>query len=76
MEQAGKTLMIVGAAAAVVGAVLWVAGRAFPGLRLGRLPGDFVVEKPGWTFAFPVATMVLLSVVLTVVLWIIGVGRK
>jgi hypothetical protein len=41
-------------------------------LRLGRLPGDIVVQHQNFTFYFPVATGLLISVVLTLILWFTG----
>lgn len=36
---------------------------------LGRLPGDIVVKRPNYTFHFPIVTSILLSIVLTLVMW-------
>jgi hypothetical protein len=41
-------------------------------LRLGRLPGDIVVQHQNFTFYFPVATGLLISLVLTLILWFTG----
>ncbi len=56
----------------VVGLVLVAAAAAWPiVLRyFGRLPGDVVVRRPGFTFAFPIVTCLLLSLLLTLLLWI------
>jgi hypothetical protein len=56
----------------VVGAVLVFAGIAWPLLSryLGRLPGDIVVKREGWTFAFPIVTCLVLSAVLSLLLWL------
>ncbi len=56
----------------VVGAALLLAGIAWPLLSryLGRLPGDIVVRREGWTFAFPIVTCLVLSVVLSLLLWL------
>jgi hypothetical protein len=64
-------LLGVGALLALVGVVLIVAER-FPGLRIGRLPGDVAIERERWRFYFPLGTSILLSVVLTLVLWLLG----
>jgi DUF2905 family protein len=69
MSELGKLLIVVGALLALVGVVLVLAGR-IPGI--GRLPGDIYVQRGNWTFYFPLATSVLLSVVLTLLLWLIG----
>lgn len=70
----GKLLLGAAAVLAVVGALLVLADR-FPGLRIGRLPGDVAVERERFRFYFPVTTSILLSVVLTLVLWLLGRGR-
>jgi DUF2905 family protein len=57
----------------VVGGVLLVAGialTAFGGLGLGRLPGDFVYRRGNFTFYFPIVTSILLSIVLSLLLWL------
>jgi len=61
-----RTLLI------VVGAVLLLAGIAWPLLSrfVGRLPGDIVVRREGWTFAFPIVTCLILSAVLSLLLWL------
>ena len=63
----GRTLIIIGILLVVVGVVIVVAGRFIP---LGRMPGDIVVKRPNFTFYFPVVTSILLSVLLTLVLWL------
>ncbi len=55
-----------------LGLVLVAAGVAWPWLsRLpwGRLPGDIVVERPGFSFHFPITTSLVISVVLSLLLW-------
>ena len=56
----------------IVGLALVVAGVAWPwlrGLRPGRLPGDFVFQVGGVTIYFPLATMLLVSLVLSLLAW-------
>ncbi len=64
-------LLGVGALLALVGVVLIRAER-FPGLRIGRLPGDVAIERERWRFYFPLGTSILISVVLTLLLWLFG----
>ena len=55
----------------IAGVVLLIAGFLWPWiakLGLGRLPGDIVIERDGFSFYFPITTMVLISIVLTLVL--------
>ncbi|HET9595900.1 MAG TPA: DUF2905 domain-containing protein [Anaeromyxobacteraceae bacterium] len=69
--QLGRILLVLGAVLAAAGALLLVADR-FPGLRVGRLPGDVRVERGNFTFYFPLATCLVVSAVLTVLLWLLG----
>ena len=69
MSDLGKLLIVVGGLIALAGVVLVVIGR-IPGL--GRLPGDIVVQRGHWTFYFPLATSLIVSLLLTVLLWLIG----
>jgi Protein of unknown function (DUF2905) len=64
----GRVLIIIGAVLIVVG-VLFTLGERLP-VRLGRLPGDIVIRGKNTVFYFPIVTSVLLSVVLTLVLWL------
>jgi hypothetical protein len=63
----GRALMAVGGLVFVLGLVLSLLGRT----GLGRLPGDIVVHRGNWTLYFPIATMILLSLVLTGILWLL-----
>jgi hypothetical protein len=70
LQALGRTVAGVGIALVAVGAVVWLAGR----LGIGRLPGDVVVRRGSFTFAFPLATSLLLSLVATILLnlWLRG----
>ena len=59
----GRTLVFIGLAVAAIG-LLVMAG--FP---LGRLPGDWTIRRGAFTFYFPLATSLLLSVLLTLVMY-------
>ncbi len=64
----GWILVIAGLVIAGIG-LIWVIA---PGLPMpGRLPGDIVIERPNSRFYFPVMTCIVISIVLTVVLWLI-----
>jgi hypothetical protein len=55
----------------VLGAVLLVLGLAWPWvsrLPLGRLPGDIIIERPGFRFYFPLTTMIIVSIVVSLLL--------
>jgi hypothetical protein len=74
MTDFGRMLVILGFVLVVVGAVLTIVGRAH--LPLGRLPGDIVYRGKNTTVYFPLATSVLVSVVLSIVLYVVGRWRK
>ena len=74
LEQLGRALLVLGAVVAAVGALLYFGGR-LP-LRLGRLPGDIVYRGRHGTFFFPLASSLLLSVLLSLLLWVIGRFRR
>lgn len=76
MENAGKVIALVGGVLVVLGGVVWAVGRAFPNFRPGRLPGDVVVDRPGFSFFFPITTMIVVSIVLTLVLWLVGLAKR
>ena len=58
----------------VIGVVLVLIGLAWPWLSklpIGRLPGDIVVDRPGFRFFLPVTTMIIVSVVFSLILWLL-----
>lgn len=67
----GRYLIVFGAVIVAVGIILMMAGK-FPGLRIGRLPGDIYVERSNWRFYFPLMTSILLSLILTFILWLLN----
>jgi len=74
MSDLGRLLILLGAVLVVAGVVLTVLGRThFP---LGRLPGDIVYRGKNTTFYFPLATSVVVSVVLSIVLYVVGRWRR
>jgi DUF2905 family protein len=69
MTDLGKVLIALGALLALAGALL-VAADKLPGLRwLGRLPGDIVVRRDDFVFVFPLATCLVLSAVVSLLLY-------
>jgi hypothetical protein len=70
----GRLLVIVGIVLATVGALLYFSGR-LP-FRLGRLPGDIVHRGEHSTFYFPIATSIILSIALTLILWLVSHFRR
>lgn len=75
MEQMGRLLVVAGLGMAAVGALIW-AGTRLNWLPFGRLPGDIQIDRPGMSFSFPIVTCIVLSVVLTLILWIVGALRR
>ena len=67
VQMMGKALLLMGAALLAMGALLILLGSAWRG-GLPRLPGDLIWQRGEWTVYVPLATMLLLSLVLTVVL--------
>ena len=68
MSEFGKLLLIAGLALAGLGALLWL-GPKVP--WLGHLPGDLSVERPNFRFYFPLTTCIIVSVVLTLLVWLL-----
>jgi hypothetical protein len=67
MADVGRMLVVLGVLLVVVGALLWLGGAGRVPF-LGRLPGDFHIQRGNWSFYFPLTTSILLSVVLTLIL--------
>jgi hypothetical protein len=63
-----RFLIVLGLAIVVIGLLWPYLGR----LGLGRLPGDIVIEREGGTFYFPLITCLLLSVLFSLVLWLVN----
>lgn len=70
MSEIGRLLIYFGILLIVIGVVVLALGRFH--VPLGRLPGDMTWRGRGWTVSFPLATSVLLSVLLTLIFWIIN----
>jgi len=65
----GKMLLLIGIIVAAIGGLIVIAGRIS---WIGRLPGDILIQKKTFTFYFPLATSILISVVLTLLFWLLG----
>jgi hypothetical protein len=76
MVSLARTFVILGVVLLVAGGLIYLLART--GLPLGRLPGDFRIQTANFSCFFPLATMILLSVVLTILLNVLLrlVGRK
>jgi hypothetical protein len=73
MAEIGKLLLVLGGILVVIGAGLLLAGRFH--VPLGRLPGDIVVRGKNTVFYFPLVTSILVSVILSLILWLLSRGR-
>ncbi len=69
IKQMGKLLVITGIIILVIGLLMWLGGDKLS--WFGNLPGDIKIVRENFRFYFPITTMILLSVVLTVILWLV-----
>lgn len=69
VQHIGKVLIAAGAVLALIGLVMLLSGR-IP--WLGRLPGDILIERKNFTVYFPLATSILISILLTLLFWLFG----
>ena len=67
-EPIGRTLALVGAAILLIGLALMLAAKV---PHIGRLPGDIVWKRGGFTFYFPLVTCLILSLLVSTVLWLV-----
>ncbi len=72
LQEIGKMIVLFGMVLVVLGLVLLLAGK-LP--YIGRLPGDIIVQRKNFTFYFPLGTSILLSIVLSLLFWILSRGR-
>jgi len=70
-QQLGKWLLLAGIIIAVLGALIMVSGR----IGLFKLPGDFVFGSKNWRFYLPIGSCILISIILTIILWLINYFR-
>ncbi len=74
VRELGKLLLVFGVVLVAVGAML-VLGARLP-FRLGRLPGDIAYQGRHTTFYFPIVTCLVLSLALTLILWLLSHFRR
>ena len=68
MPDFGRTLLVIGAVIAAIGALLIVFGK-IP--WLGRLPGDIFMKRDSFSFFFPLTTCIILSAAISFILWLL-----
>jgi hypothetical protein len=69
MSDIGKILVVIGLGLAALGLLFLLSGKM--NLPLGRLPGDIRIDRPNFKFYFPLATCLLISAVLTFIMWLL-----
>ena len=74
MADMGRLLVGLGIALVVIGGIVMLLGRA--GLPLGKLPGDIIYRGKNTTFYFPLATSIVLSVLLSAIFYLVGRIRR
>ena len=74
MAEMGRLLVGLGIALVVIGGIVMLLGRA--GLPLGKLPGDIIYRGKNTTFYFPLATSIVLSVLLSAIFYLVGRIRR
>lgn len=74
LREIGKALLVIGVALVGVGALL-LFGARLP-FRLGRLPGDIVVQGRNGSFYFPIVTCIIVSLALSLLMWIVNLFRR
>ena len=71
-QQVGKWLILMGITIVLAGGLVMILGRA----GLFKLPGDLVLSSKNWRIFLPIASCILISIVLTVILWLINYFRR
>jgi hypothetical protein len=71
-QQIGKWLILMGATIVLAGGLIMILGRA----GLLKLPGDLEFGNKNWQIYFPIASCIIISVVLTLILWLINYFRR
>jgi len=69
IQDAGRLLIVLGVIIIAVGGLLLYAGK-IP--WIGRLPGDILIQKKNYTLYFPLATSIVISLILTLIFWLLG----
>jgi thiosulfate reductase cytochrome b subunit len=72
MDEMAKVIIILGIVLVIVGLVMLFAQK-LP--FLGKLPGDILIKKENFTFYFPLATSIIISIIISLILYLIGKFR-
>jgi uncharacterized protein HemY len=68
MPGMGKSLIIIGLVIVAVGVILSLVGKV---PWIGKLPGDIYIKRENFTFYFPLATSIIISIILSLILWLL-----
>ena len=71
-QQIGKLLILTGALIVLVGSIVMILGR----VGIFKLPGDLVFGGKNWRIYLPIASSIIISIILTLILWLISYFRK
>ena len=74
MPELGRALIFIGVLLVIAGVIVLGLNRFH--VPLGRLPGDFNWRGKGWSVSFPLATSLIVSVLLSLLLWLVGRVRR
>ncbi len=74
MNDFGRAVIVLGVVLVIIGGAILLIGRA--GIPLGRLPGDITYRGKNTTFYFPIVTCIVISVVLSVISWLVQHFRR
>jgi hypothetical protein len=74
MNELGRAILILGVVLVVIGGAILLLGRT--GVPIGRLPGDITYRGKNTTIYFPIVTCIVISLVLTVISWIVQYFRR
>ena len=69
IQNLGKLLIVLGVIVIAIGGLLLFSGK-IP--WIGRLPGDILIQKKNYTFYFPLATSIIISMIITLIFWLLG----
>jgi heme/copper-type cytochrome/quinol oxidase subunit 4 len=67
--ETGKFIIVIGVCIVVAGIIIWLFHDKLQ--WIGRLPGDIRMERPNFNFYFPITTMIIVSIVVTGIIWLV-----
>ncbi len=73
MQALGRGLIVMGAMVTLAGFLVMISGKLG---WIGHLPGDIRIERQGFSFYFPLGTCIVISLIISVVIWIMGRFRS